>query len=97
VKICTFIHQYKSSLVTKALEFFGCSENCGIFISREKIAEALCLNGKKVDEVVKKLRELRFDIRTFRTHPTIRSDEIICTYPFPLLSDKAQLERKIRA
>lgn len=39
------------------------------------------------------MRELRYDVRTTNTHPTIRTDEIICTYPFPMLSERVMFEK----
>jgi DNA (cytosine-5)-methyltransferase 1 len=83
----------KKSVVEKAIEFFGCSENSGAFISEEFFAEALG-NGKP-GELIDKLRSMRWDVRSTKTHPTIQHDSILCTYPFPLLSGKAQLERKL--
>ena len=38
---------------------------------------------------------MRYDFRRTATHPTIPSDQLICTYPFPLLSNKAHLEKQV--
>lgn len=87
----------KSDLCTRALVYFGTSEHCGRFLPRERIADDLGISLAKLPEIVQYLRELRYDVRTSDTHPTIRTDEVICTYPFPLLSSRAQLERKLKA
>ena len=45
--------------------------------------------------MTKELRSMRYDLRMTATHPTIPSGQLLCTYPFPLLSNKAHLERRV--
>ena len=77
------------------MEFFGDSVNCGEFIGIQAFAGEIGVEEAAAKNVVLQLRELRWDVRLPETHPTIRRDALICTYPFPLLSGKAQLERRV--
>ena len=95
VKVSTRFASGRKSVIERALEFFGRSENCGEFVSEDAVARALGRPAGDVIDVVMQLRALRWDVRTPQTHPTIRERGILCTYPFPLLSLKAQLERKL--
>lgn len=47
----------------------------------------------QIETMILMMRELRYDVRTTNTHPTIRTDEIICTYPFPMLSERVMFEK----
>jgi DNA (cytosine-5)-methyltransferase 1 len=97
VRIKTRIESNRRALIDRAFDFFGCSENCGAFVSESAIVSALKLSVGDMPNVVEKLRALRWDVRTPKTHLTIRQDAILCTYPFPLLSGRAQLERSMSA
>jgi len=79
----------------QVLTFFGSSDNCGGFHSLAKLARELGFSSTAMSNVIRIMRELRYDIRTHTTHPTIRPGKVICTYPFPLLSEKAQLQRAL--
>ena len=79
----------------RALQHFGCSENCGAFLPSRVLTQKLCTNESGLRKVTKDLRSMRYDFRMTSTHPTIASDQLICTYPFPLLSNKAHLERRV--
>ncbi|POD14227.1 hypothetical protein ALQ65_200159 [Pseudomonas syringae pv. coriandricola] len=94
VKVETKISGTRKSLLEKAFEFFGSSENCGKFLSNEEFANAVGIEGYHVRDLVYQLREMRWDVRLPETHATIRDERMLCTYPFPLLSGKAQLERR---
>ena len=78
-----------------ALQHFGCSENCGVFLPGLALTRKFRTNAVGLSRVTKELRSMRYDFRMTATHPTILSDELICTYPFPLLSNKAHLERRV--
>ena len=95
VRIRTQFSARVKTPMMRALEYFGSSENCGRYMSVQAVAEALKVDPKSVDSIVTELRSYRWDVRSSKTHPTINSADVICTYPFPLLSGKAQLERKI--
>jgi DNA (cytosine-5)-methyltransferase 1 len=82
--------------MSRALSFFGNSENCGISVPRHVTQNQLGLSEAELDVLISDLRASRFDIRTNRTHPTIAPGILLCTYPFPLLSDKAHLERRLK-
>lgn len=86
-----------SDPVVAALNFFGSTDHCGVFFEKNALRSTLDLTAAQLELVVAEMRQLRFDIRTRKTHPTISPTEIICTYPFPLLSAKAHLERKVRS
>ncbi|WP_313928484.1 DNA cytosine methyltransferase [Pseudoxanthomonas sp.] len=94
VKVSTRISGEKKSSLEKAIEFFGSSENCGQFLSDSDIESVIQCGRKETRTLALKLREMRWDVRLPETHATIRDDRVLCTYPFPLLSDKAQLERR---
>lgn len=94
VKVETRISGSRKSTIEKAFEFFGASENCGQFLSNENFAKAVGTAPGNVRDLVYQMREMRWDVRLPETHATIRDDRMLCTYPFPLLSGKAQLERR---
>jgi DNA (cytosine-5)-methyltransferase 1 len=85
-----------SSPLSRALCFFGNSENCGVSVPRHVIENQLGIGESDIDGLIADLRAIRFDIRTNRTHPTIAHGMVLCTYPFPLLSGKAHLERRLK-
>lgn len=95
VKVKTEFTQSRKTSIQKAIEFVGSSENCGDFIAEDSLACSIGTPVDSISELVAELRSIRWDVRTANTHPTIRSHDILCTYPFPLLSDKAQLERRV--
>lgn len=95
VKVSTKFQAARKGTIERALEFFGTSENCGVFVTEDAVARALGKSSDDMPDVVQQLRALRWDVRTPQTHPTIREHVFLCTYPFPLLSLKAQLERKL--
>lgn len=94
VKVVTKLSGHRKTSVEKAVEFFGSSENCGQFLSNHEFASAVDCNLHDTRELVLKMREMRWDVRLPETHATIRDERMLCTYPFPLLSGKAQLERR---
>lgn len=94
VKIATRIMGGRKSLLEKAVELFGASENCGHFLSAADFAKKLGCDKSQVRELAFQLRAMRWDVRLPETHATIRVERMLCTYPFPLLSEKAQLERR---
>lgn len=96
VKVSTKFSGRNRSTLDRAIEFFGDSSHCGFFMDEAKFAAAIGSKQDEVKELVRLLRGLRWDVRLPETHATIREDGILCTYPFPLLSGKAQLERKNR-
>lgn len=75
--------------VVLLLEYVSSSTNCGGFVSKRELHEQLGITEGQLNDAVSKLRDERFDIRMRETHPIIRQDAIISTYPFPLLSAKA--------
>ncbi|PPT56891.1 DNA cytosine methyltransferase [Xanthomonas arboricola] len=94
VKVSTKLSGERKSHLDKAVEFFGSSINCGQFLSNFEFSLAVGCDSDEVRGLVFKLREMRWDVRLPETHATIRDDRMLCTYPFPLLSGKAQLERR---
>lgn len=95
VRICTKFKRGRRALLDRALEYFGNSENAGQFLTAEQVAQNVKLGDTPLSKLVGLLRSMRWDVRTTETHPTIQHDSLLCTYPFPLLSGKAQLERKL--
>ena len=95
VRIRTEFQKVALNTIEKAILFFSQSENCGEIVKRLYLQNKLGLDAVGVMPVVDAMRLIRYDIRTRRTHPTLAAEEIICTYPFPLLSEKAHKERRI--
>ena len=93
VRVKTELKYKTDSLLVRAINYFGDSYNCGIYLSREIVAQQLGISLDQIEMVILMMRELRFDIRTTNTHPTIRTDEIICTYPFPMLSERVMFDK----
>ncbi|SET56139.1 DNA cytosine methyltransferase [Lacrimispora sphenoides] len=95
VKVSTLFQEIPDNeTLIKEINFFGDSDNCGLYISRADVSEKMGLSIEDIDKFVEKMRNLRFDVRTAKTHPTIRTDEIICTYPFPMLSERVLFNKK---
>lgn len=93
VRVKTQLNGAKNSLLERAINYFGDSNNCGIYLSRETVAGQLDATVEQIEMIILMMRELRYDVRTTNTHPTIRTDEIICTYPFPMLSERVMFEK----
>ncbi len=85
----------KPSLL-KAINFFGATENCGAFIDEEALKGQIGVKVPGLLQVIKQLRDVRFDARTHDTHPIIEAGRVLCTYPFPLLSPRALVESRVR-
>lgn len=94
VKILTKLVGKNPSALERAIQFFGDSSNCGYLISYASLSERLQIPKKRIPDLIDKLRFLRWDVRNGTTHATITEEGAICTYPFPLLSGKAQFDRK---
>ena len=94
VKVMTRFSGKRKSHLHKAIEFFGSSQNCGQFLSNVEFSSAVGCDLEEARSLVFKMREMRWDVRLTETHATIRDDRMLCTYPFPLLSGRAQLERR---
>ncbi len=97
VKIRTDIIGGPATTLVKALRFIGDSANCGVAMSRVRVTETLGIADADLSELITDLRAMRFDIRSRQTHPTMAGGVVLCTYPFPLLSGKAHLERRLKA
>jgi DNA (cytosine-5)-methyltransferase 1 len=95
VRVKTEICEKKLSEIERAINFFGDSQNCGFFFDQRTLCDALKIDEKHLMDVIQELRSMRWDVRNASTHATITQDGVICTYPFPLLSEKAQLQRKM--
>jgi DNA (cytosine-5)-methyltransferase 1 len=73
--------------IIEAINLFGNTEGAG----RAVTADQLKTSGVRMTEKLQAaLRIMRWDIRTQETHPTLGSGAILCTYPFPSISAKAQ-------
>lgn len=85
----------KPSLL-KAINFFGSTDNCGAFLDEKTLMGRLGVKAPGLLQVIKQLRDVRFDARTHDTHPIIEDGRVLCTYPFPLLSPRALVESRVR-
>ncbi|WP_292020244.1 DNA cytosine methyltransferase [Maritimibacter sp. UBA3975] len=79
----------------RALNYFLNSANCGGFWDRSALSPILEVSQAKLDRLVEDLRAIRMDIRTSTSHPIIGPDRVLCTYPFPLLSQKALVVSRV--
>lgn len=96
VKIQTLFDQAKiesEDPIYRALSYFGNSKNCGAFISKEEVSKSIGIEIKDLSPLLNRLRGLRYDVRTSDTHPTITNNDVLCTYPFPMLSGKAMFDK----
>lgn len=96
VSVRTEILSCYDTPVIEAIRFFGSSDNCGIYMTRESLAEKIGIEQGLIDKLVFDMRDNRYDVRISLTHPTIRTDEVICTYPFPMLSERVLFDKKPR-
>lgn len=78
------------------LNFFSRSENCGNFHNLKKLQASFKMNAQQFGNCVARLREVRFDVRTSRTHAIIGNERVLGTYPFPLLSPRALVESRVQ-
>lgn len=89
VRVVTSIFGEDSSL-SRLITYFGCSENCGVSLGTANIAA----RNPGIDiSAIDSLRSYRWDVRTKGTHPTLKQDEVLCTYPFPSISAKAHFDK----
>jgi DNA (cytosine-5)-methyltransferase 1 len=82
--------------ISRMINFFGKTENCGQFIKIENLKQNLNFQQLSFPDVIDELRRIRVDVRTTQTHPIIQAETVLCTYPFPLLSPRALVESKVR-
>lgn len=80
--------------VRSLLNLFASTTGCGVFKSMAHICKSLSISGEEFAEAVAQLRAVRFDVRTSVSHPIIKGDSVLCTYPFPLLSPRAMVTSK---
>lgn len=92
VEVSTKIENGLDTLPIRAINYFGSSKNCGIFLNRNRVAEDLGISVAGIDSMICAMRDLRFDVRAMQTHQTIRTNELLCTYPFPMLSERAMFK-----
>lgn len=82
--------------LVKALNYLSKTENCGQIMPKAHLLGELGMTERRMLGLVEELRAIRFDARTNVTHPIIRPDMVLCTYPFPLLSPRALVESRAR-
>jgi DNA (cytosine-5)-methyltransferase 1 len=82
--------------VLRLLNFTSKTMNCGQFISLTTLTKSAGIPEERIPSLVEALRAVRFDARTRFTHPIIKDDVVLCTYPFPLLSPRALVESRAR-
>ena len=86
---------FLASSTDRLLSFVSNSNSCGEFLSKQHVAKMIQTDLKTLEESISNLRNERFDVRTNKTHPIIKKDCMIATYPFPLLSAKALVISKV--
>ena len=91
-KIKTEVMGRDSELI-RATNFFGDSQRCGEVMSIESVAKALSVRAQDVPSCIDALRSVRWDVRVRETHRTLSAGSVLCTYPFPTLSEKAHFEK----
>lgn len=83
------------SPLTRALDFFLNSENCGEFLGKQAFATVVEETEGQISRVVEEMRAVRMDMRSAVSHPILGTERLICTYPFPLLSPKALVVSRV--
>ncbi|MDC1101379.1 DNA cytosine methyltransferase [Pseudomonadales bacterium] len=96
VNIKTSIALKEPNPLFELIEYFSQTSNCGKFEPLDSFMEKMGLEEEELDSLVIDMRSLRYDIRTPKTHPIIGEGRLICTYPFPLLSERALVESKVK-
>lgn len=96
VNISMDISSVEKSPTLQMIEYFSQTENCGDFIKEEYLLDKFNLSNEQLYQVISSMREYRYDIRTYESHPIIGKGNILCTYPFPLLSPKALVTSKVK-
>ena len=96
VDISINIKSENTTLLESLLNHFGQTKNCGGFISEIELLDLFNSPKGELVNAINRMREMRFDIRTYDTHPIIGSGNVLCTYPFPLLSKKALVMSKVK-
>ncbi|MEM7533107.1 MAG: DNA cytosine methyltransferase [Chloroflexota bacterium] len=86
--------QHNHTEFLSSLIYFSQTKHCGEFLCQQELCQNLEIHERELDLVIQELRNLRYDVRTNHTHPIVKKDQILCTYPFPLLSPKALVESK---
>lgn len=83
----------KSDPIYRAIEYFGNSAHCGVFIPKAEVISSIGIEMSELNTLLNRLRSMRYDVRTSTTHPTITNEDILCTYPFPMLSVRAMFDK----
>jgi len=96
VNIESTIKSKTNTKLAEMITFFSQTANCGDFIPESALLEKFGVIDSELYTIIESMRALRFDIRTWISHPIIGKGRVICTYPFPLLSPKALVESKVR-
>jgi DNA (cytosine-5)-methyltransferase 1 len=84
----------ESLAFNRAINLFSSSDACGDFLDDALLRRKLKVGKQELQSVVESMREIRFDVRSSKTHPIIGDARVLCTYPFPLLSPRALIESR---
>lgn len=90
VGVSTKLSGFEENSLVSLIERIGNSNFCGTVQSPE-ISKSVGLTRSIVD----RLRTMRWDVRTRETHATLAPGVVLCTYPFPSISQKAQFDRAL--
>jgi DNA (cytosine-5)-methyltransferase 1 len=82
--------------ILEMIEYFSQTINCGGFEKEEELTKLFALSKSELYDYITIMRELRYDIRTYDSHPIIGKGNVLCTYPFPLLSPKALVNSRVK-
>lgn len=96
VDISMEIKTTEKSPLLKMIEYFSQTENCGDFVKEDELTDLFGLSKSELYHLISMMREHRYDIRTYESHPIIGMGNVLCTYPFPLLSPKALVTSKVK-
>jgi DNA (cytosine-5)-methyltransferase 1 len=89
------LNGFEDSVVTRALRFFSDAPNCNTEYTLMDLAGKLDADPDDVVDVMKQLREWRYEVRTPATHTTMPEGQILCTYPFPDLIETSHFDASI--
>lgn len=79
----------------RAVCFFSKIENCGKNIIDSEMAVNLNLQKDEIKPLLRRLRDVRYDIRSQATAPRIPENYFFCAYPFPELNANYQIKKPL--
>ncbi len=84
----------KSDLA-KLIEFYSRFENCSRNIPSKVIAQNIGVEQALLPQLIRQLRDIRYDVRSAATTKRIPENHYFCAYPFPELTASYQINKPV--